>query len=265
MLRERFPDVQLIRNDTNPGFSTACNQGMQASDSRLVLFLNPDTEVRPGALAAMAQSMARDKRLAVLGPQLFYPDGTSQSSRRRFPTFATALLESTPLEQWFPENRWARRYRMADVPDDKDQSVDWLVGACLLIRRDALESIGGFDEEFFMYSEEMDLCRRLRSAGWEVSYTSSAQVIHHEGQSSGQIGPDRDIRFNTSKVRYFRKHHGFSVAELIRVCLLGLFTARLIEEAAKWALGHRRDLRAARVRSYSAVLRSGLRQGRSAQ
>jgi len=259
MVRAEFPQVRLIANERNLGFTRGNNQGLALSRGRYVLFLNPDTEVVGDALATMVHYMDDHPDVGALGPLLRYPDGSVQSSRRRFPTLGTALFESTLLELWWPGNPWARRYRMADWPDDVEQEVDWVVGACLLARREVLDQVGGFDEGFFMYSEEMDLCRRIKAAGWRVVYLPSAQVIHHEGKSSEQVVPARHIHFQTSKVRYFRKYHGSWAAEVLRLFLLITYVYQMVEEGLKWLLGHKRPLRAARVRAYWQVLCSGLR------
>src|SRR5205823_1893009 len=136
--------------------------------------------------------------------------------------------------------------------------VDWLVGACLLVRRAALQQAGGFDERYFMYSEELDLCRRVRAAGWRIVYQPAAEVIHHEGRSTGQDVPARHLRFNRSKVRYFLRWHGRRAAAFLRAWLLALYAWQGALEAAKWLLGHKRPLRAARLRLIAGVLRDGL-------
>src|SRR5204863_850631 len=112
-----------------------------------------DTELASGALAALVATLDREPDVGVAGPRLLNSDGSPQSSRRRFPTLATALLESTPLQPYFPDHPLLRRYYVADQPDDVKQDVDWLTGACLLVRREVIEQVGGFDESFFMYSE----------------------------------------------------------------------------------------------------------------
>ena len=119
-------------------------------------------------------------------------------------------------------------------------------------------ALGGFDEGYFMYSEEVDWCRRMKAAGWQVVYFPAARIIHHEGRSSEQVPAATHIRFNTSKVRYFRKYHGALAGEALRLFLLGNFLFQLGLEAAKWLAGSRRPLRAARVAAYWQVLRSGL-------
>jgi GT2 family glycosyltransferase len=163
------------------------------------------------------------------------------------------------VQEWWPDNRFIRRYTVADRSDDAVQQVDWLVGACLLVRREAFEQVGGLDEGYFMYSEELDWCRRLKEEGWHVVYLPTATVIHHEGKSSEQVVAARHIYFQSSKVRYFRVHHNRLQAGFLRCFLLLTYVYQLVREGLKWTVGHKRPLRAQRVRAYWQVLRSGLR------
>jgi len=259
MVRQRFPTVKLIASDLNLGFTRGNNVGIAGSSGRYMLLLNPDTEVIANALSTMIAYMDSHLDVGALGPKLLFPDGHIQSSRRRFPTLATAFLESTPLQQWFPKNRVLGRYYVADRSDDEEQDVDWVIGACLLIRRQAWEQLGPLDEAFFMYSEELDWCRRLKTAGWRVVYIPSATVVHHEGQSSIQVVPARHIYFQSSKVLYFRKHHGVLAGETLRLFLLASYVYQLCLETLKWLTGHKRRLRRERIAAYLRVLRSGLR------
>ncbi len=231
---------------------------MAKAKGRYSLILNPDTEIEGDALAEMMRYLDEHPRVGGLGPALRYPDGALQSSRRRFPTLATAFCESTLLHQWFPNNRVARRYHLADRPADVAQPVDWLVGAALMIRREAWQQVGPLDEGFFMYFEELDWCRRCRAAGWEIHYLPSAGIIHYEGKSSEQVATARTIRFQRSKIRYYRKYFGAGWSLVIRVFLLGTFAFQLGEETLKWLVGHRRALRRERMSSYWQVLKSGL-------
>jgi len=258
MVQGLFPTVELISSDANLGFAWANNLGATRASGRHLLFLNPDTEVVADALATMVAYMDQHPDVGLLGPKLLFPDGRVQPSRRRFPTLATAFLESTIVQQWFPENRPLSRYYVRDRSDHMEQDVDWVVGACMLIRREAWEQVGPLDERFFMYSEELDWCRRLKSASWRVVYLPSATVVHHEGQSSAQVVPARHIYFQSSKVLYFRKHHGAWVGGALRVFLLGTYVCQLCLEGLKWMLGHKRPLRRERIAAYLRVLRSGL-------
>jgi len=258
MVRAEFPRVRLIANADNRGFPAANNQGLAVAQGRYVLLLNPDTEVVGDALAGMVAYADAHPDVGVVGPQLLNPDGSVQSSRRRFPTLATALLESTWLQPYAPRGV-LERYYVLDRPDDEVQDVDWVKGAALMARAEAVQQVGLMDEDFFMYSEELDWCRRFREAGWRVVYLPSAQIVHYEGKSSEQVVPARHIHFQTSKVHYFRKHHGVIVAEALRLFLLGNYVWQLGLEGAKWLVGHRRSLRAQRVAAYRRVLASGLR------
>jgi GT2 family glycosyltransferase len=264
MVRAEFPAVRLLANRENRGFAGGNNQGMAAGRGRTLLLLNPDTEPAPGALAAMLATLDSAPGIGMVGPRLLNPDGSTQPSRRRFPTLVTALIESTPLQPYFPDHPLLRRYYVADRPATERQDVDWITGACMLVRRAVVQQVGGFDERYFMYSEELDWCRRIREAGWRIVYEPAAAVVHHEGQSSAQDVPARHLRFQRSKVRYFLRWHGRRAAAALRLWLLALYAWQGALEAGKWLLGHKRPLRAARLRMTAEILRNGLRLGRIA-
>jgi N-acetylglucosaminyl-diphospho-decaprenol L-rhamnosyltransferase len=259
MLRQEFPSVRLIACNSNVGFSAGNNLGLAAARGEFVLCQNPDTEIVDDALVSMLDYLSAHPDVGIVGPQLLNQGGKVQSTRYRFPTLADALTDSTILEQWFPRNRLLRRYHCAKAPLDQTQDVDWLTGACFMARRAVVELVGMFDEQFFMYSEELDLMKRIKVAGWRVVYLPSARVFHHKSQSSDQVAPLRHIRFQSSRVRYFRKHHGWLAANLLRVFILLSYFLQLLEESAKWLLGHKRPLRRERVSAYWQVLKSGLR------
>ncbi|RME55665.1 MAG: glycosyltransferase family 2 protein [Caldilineae bacterium] len=270
LLSHRFPWVQGLFLDENLGFTGGNNQGLRALGlldgpvdeeaglPRFVYFLNPDTEPLPGSLWALYRGIAGDPTIGAIGPQLRYGDGSLQSSRRRFPTRLTGFFESTWLERAWPDNPWARRYHVAEWSPQTRQDVDWLVGAALLVRGEALAAVGGFDEGFFMYSEELDLCWRIKAAGWRVVYDPAAVVIHYEGRSSEQVAARRHILFNRSKVRFYRKRFGPLWAELLRRYLLFEYRWQMALERLKWLLGHKRSLRQERIAAYRAVLEDGL-------
>jgi len=259
MLRAEFPRVRVIANSENRGFTRANNQALALAQGRYLFLLNPDTELRPDALPTLFEYAEANPRVGMIGPQLFYGDGSPQSSRRRFPTRATAFLESTLLQPWFPNHRVLTHFYMRDTRDDATLQVDWINGAAMFVRRQVYAQIGGFDEAFFMYSEELDWCRRAKDAGWQIVYLPSAQITHYEGKSSEQAVAQRDIYFHSSKVRYFRKYHGAFFAEILRAFLLATFAFQIARESVKWILGHKRALRAQRIRAYLQVWQSGLK------
>ena len=288
MLRERHPEATVIANAANRGFTAANNQGLRALGLRLdragesppgetarddaeedrseagdpapqqVLLLNPDTEVAPDVVAQLLDCLAAHPRAAMAGPALFYGDGSPQPSRRRFPTVLTALLESTPIGWRWPGLSPTRRYLMADVSDDHEQRVDWITGAAMLLRREALEAAAGLDEGYFMYAEELDLCRRLADLGWETWFCPAARVLHHEGRSSEQVSGLRHRIFQRSRVRYVAVHHGRLSGQVVRLGILAQYGAALVLEGFKGLLGHKRELRRARVAAYRELLRDGL-------
>lgn len=263
MLRAEFPQVTVIANTENCGFTQGNNQGLAVAHGTQLLLLNPDTEVEGVALSTLSDYAKKNPAVGMLGPQLRNSDGSVQSSRRRFPTLPVLFLESTWLQGLAPR-ALLHRYYVEDRPATELQAVDWITGAAMFTRREVITQVGGMDEGFFMYSEELDWCRRINAAGWDIHYLPAAHIIHHEGRSSEQVVAARHIYFQSSKVRYARKYHGTFVAELLRAWLLGQYLWQLALEAAKWLLGNRRPLRAERITAYRRVLRSGLRAPRCA-
>ncbi len=259
MVRQEFPWVRLICNERNVGFGAAHNQAMRAAKGRYLLVLNSDASPLPGALRTLVDFLETHPRVAVAGPKLRYPDGTVQPSRRRFPTLATLFLESTQLQRLSADNGVLHRYYVADRSDDELQEVDWLVGACLCVRASAARDVGLFDERFFMYSEELDWCRRFHAAGWSVAYVPSAEVLHSEGASSRLDLAARDRLFQASKRQYAAKWHGPSAARLLRTYMVAEYLVRAAEEGVKMAFGSRVLERRARLRVIGSGLRHALR------
>ncbi|MCP4425627.1 MAG: glycosyltransferase family 2 protein [Chloroflexi bacterium] len=258
MVREAFPWVKLIACDENVGFPKGNNIGLAEVNGRYILLLNPDAEIRGDALPIMLDYLERHPDVGVVGPQLLNADGSIQSSRRRFPTLATAFFESTWLESIAPK-RILRHYYTLDLPDDETADIDWGMGACLMTRREVVEQIGGLDEAYFMYSEELDWQRRIKDAGWRIVYLPTAQVLHHVGKSSEQAVTARHINFQRAKLRYFRKYHGRAATAVLRLFLLLNYVWQFFVEAGKGLLGHKRPLRRQRMNAYWQVIRSGLR------
>lgn len=208
VVQRDFPQAQLIANPINEGFAKGNNRGLQAARGRLILFLNPDTVVHPGALDTLVDWMEAHPEAGVCGPKLLNPDNTLQTSCRSFPSFGTGLFRSTFLGRMFPNNPWTRSYLMLDFHHDREASVDWLSGAALLARREALDEVGSWDEDFFMYCEDVDLCYRMKEAGWDRVYVPQAVVTHRIGASSDWIQGTTIRRHHMAMLRYYIKHHG---------------------------------------------------------
>jgi GT2 family glycosyltransferase len=204
-IREQFPSVHLIANRENRGFGAANNQAMSICRGDTILLLNSDAFPRPGAVSAMLRTLKDHPQAAVAGPRLLNADGSLQTSCYRFPS---------PLQAWL-ENLWISRLlkshpRIGDYrywAHDSVRDVDWLIGACMLIRREAYEQLGGFDERFFMYAEETDWQKRMRSTGWQILFTPEAQVVHLGGASGKDDRVKISNEFFRSLDTYTIKHH----------------------------------------------------------
>jgi len=258
MVRVEFPWVNLLVSAENVGFPRGNNLGIKQANGRHILLLNPDTVVLADALSQMVHFLDQHIGVGGLGAQLLNPDQTIQSSRRRFPTFLTAIFESTWLQSYAP-SAIMRSYYVQDLPDDETIDVDWVMGACLMVPRRVIDYVGLLDEAYFMYSEELDWCRRIKEAGWRIVYLPQAKIIHHIGKSSEQAVTARHINFQRAKLRYFRKYHGRLIESLLRFFLLFNYVWQMGVEAIKGLLGHKRPLRRQRIHAYWQVIRSGLR------
>ena len=256
MVRERYPWVVLLPQPENVGFPRGNNIGFARANGRYLLALNPDTQLIGDALSKMLAYLEENPTVGLVGPLLRFPDGSIQHSRRRFPNFLTGVFESTWLHA---PGKVLDDYYMRDVPADRVQDVDWVEGAALMVRREVLDKVGGMDEDYFMYSEEMDWCRRIKDAGWRVVYLPTAEVVHHQGKSSEQVVTQKHIMFQRAKLRYFRKHHGVVQSFSIRCVLLANYGWQIVIEGAKALLGSKRTMRLERMRTYWKVLRSGLK------
>lgn len=255
MVQRDFPDVKLLPQTENVGFVGGNNIGLAAATGRYVLLLNPDTEVHPHALSDMVAYMDAHPEFGILGPHTLNTDKTHQSTRRRFPTLFTAMVESTWLQTFAPASLLTHFY-VSDLPDDGTYEVDWVQGSALLARREVYEQLGGLDPRYIMFFEELDWCKRAVLKGWRVVYKGDSYITHHGGQSTEQVNTRKHIHFQHSKLRYFRKFHGRLAALILRVVLIANYGMQVLIEAGKGLMGHKRELRRERVLTYAAVLRS---------
>jgi GT2 family glycosyltransferase len=251
----QFPWVRLLAQSENVGFTRGNNLALAGARGRHLLLLNPDTAVHDDALPALVAHLDAHPEVGIAGPRVLNADGSTQSTRRRFPTALTAFVESTWLQGYAPR-RPLDRFYVADRPDDGVYEVDWVQGCALIARRAVYEQIGGLDEGYVMFSEELDWCRRAKEAGWRVAYVGTARITHYGGGSTTQVETRKHIHFQQSKLRYFRTYHGRGLALALRLFLLLSYGLQIALEGAKAALGHRRALRRARIRTYWAVIRA---------
>lgn len=207
MIAEEFPQVTLVWHPTNLGFGMGNNRAVPATSGRYVLFLNSDTIVTDGALDCLVQFADANPEVGIVGPKLLNRDGSLQYSCRRYPDLGAGFFRNTPLGRLFPKNRFTTDYLMSDWDHATVRDVDWVSGAALLIRREALEVTGGFDDGFYMYCEDVDLCYRAHEAGWRVVYFPDSVIYHIIGRSSDQVPTRMTYEFHRSMYRFYRKHY----------------------------------------------------------
>lgn len=204
MVRERFSRVGLIENAQNVGFALANNQAIRRSQGRYVVLLNSDTEVHPGAFEMMVEFMDEHSRAAGCGPLLLNADGTLQPSCHPMLTPEREFWRLMFLDRIWPKATYAQAQWNRSV----HHQVEVIKGACLLLRRDALDQVGLLDDRYFMYTEEMDLCYRLLEAGWELWWVPQAEIVHYGEASSRQIAEEMYIQLYRSKAQFHRKFGG---------------------------------------------------------
>lgn len=236
--------VTIIRRADNGGFALACNEGMAAGSAPFVLFVNPDAVVSEAALRLLVHALEEAPELGAVAPRIEHPDGGLAFSLRRFPDLLSTCAQALYLHRMFPHAAWATeivrdedRYRRAHLPE-------WVSGACILARRATMEEIGGWDERFFLYCEDTDLCLRLRAAGHPVAFEPDAVVVHEEGASSN---PALTVpMLAEAKLRYAETHETRARAGAYRVALVVWSATRavLTRGGKGERRGHARALRA---------------------
>jgi hypothetical protein len=217
-VRERFPDVRVLAQDFRAGFGANHNTVIRATDGRYVYVLNEDTTSGDWAFERIVAYLDAHPRVAALGPRVVYPDGRQQASAWRFPTPLVSAIGLLTVG----------KLGVTQSHGEDARPVDWVTGAALVLRREALEEVGLFDEEFFLYSEEVDLQFRLHQAGWEVHYLPDATVVHHESQFSAEIPERRINEMWRSRHRYWRKHHSDAGARVAAVATGAQYAVRAV-------------------------------------
>lgn len=226
-VRKSFSQVRLIKNEKNLGFARAANQGIKNSSARYILLLNSDAEVYEGTLERVIDFLDGEEKVGAVGLKIVNPDGSLQHSCRRFPSFITATAHAF-LGLVMPNNPFSQEYKLARWDHRQVEEVDWVSGAAMGLRRQALDEVGLFDERFYMYLEDMDLCERLKGGGWQVKYLPEAVVRHHIGGSSQRRSVRMAIEHQRSIYRFLRKRY----VGTWRVLLLPLIYGGLIVRGA---------------------------------
>jgi GT2 family glycosyltransferase len=234
MVKEEFPQIHLIVSRENTGFARANNIGLRVAACEYVLLLNSDTRILGDALEKLVAFLDNHGEAAVVSARVVYPDMSDQGVARTFPTPLNAFFgRRSILTRLFPNNRYAKKYMVSRSHMLKEPfEVDWVSGACLMVRRSVIEEVGFLDEQFFMYWEDADLCYRIKQKGWKVVCVPDAVVIHYEGKSTQRKRSNGLImEFNKSAYRYYRKHHVksfFEIMNLMAICGLTMRTLVLL-------------------------------------
>ncbi len=222
-LRERYGSrVTIVENGANLGFAAACNRAFAVTDSRYVFLLNPDAELKAGALAAIVSFADEHPRCGIAGSRIYNYDGTIQESCGEFDTWSGAFLRSSAWGEWPLLRNFSNGFALREWGHASVRRVDIAIGAALLIRRKLFDEIGTFDERFFLYHEEVDFARRAAAAGWETWYVPASEAVH-EGMGSARGRYSVETRKQTSRRKYWLKHHGaFWYASLV-AALIGRY------------------------------------------
>jgi len=219
LIARQFPSVKVIANTVNTGFAAANNLALRESKGRYYLLLNPDTLVHPGALDSLVRCMDEHQEAWVAGPMMLNGDGSLQRSGVRFPSTWNILVEALFLDRLFPESRVFGSHRELYEDSHAVRSVDYLQGACLIVRAAAVDKIGPLDERFFMYFEETDWCYRMKQEGGQVLYCPRATVVHFGGGETGHYDERRLVFYHQSLLLFYRKHRGMVDLMLLRATL----------------------------------------------
>ncbi|MFA5335992.1 MAG: glycosyltransferase family 2 protein [Candidatus Omnitrophota bacterium] len=221
MLKSFFPEVKYIANNINVGFGAANNQGIRVCASEYILLLNPDTIVLPGTLLTMIRFMESKVDVGAIGPKILNPDKTIQyECARNAPTPLSEFFVMMTLHKRFPKSRLFGHYLMSYWDHEDEMEVEMLSGACAMMRKQALDRIGMFDEKYFMYAEDTDLFRRIKEGGWKIRYVPSAVIVHYWGKSAAAAPYAMAVEAKKSMERYFKKHCGLFYVILHRIFTL---------------------------------------------
>jgi len=225
----RFPQAQLIANSDNRGFAAASNQGLERAKGQFVALLNPDTVVVDDALGQLLQFMAQRSSAGMVGPSLAYEDGSFQHSAFRFPSLAQAFFDFFPLHPRLLDSSLNGRYARSLYATGRPFRVDHPLGACMLVRSDAVAEVGALDEGFFMYCEEVDWALRMKHAGWEVYCVPQARLIHYGARSTRQFRDEMFVALWRSRFLLFAKHYGAPYNWLVRrIVRLGVWRMAVV-------------------------------------
>ncbi len=218
MVADEFPRAVLVASQTNTGYAAGNNLGFAQANGDFVMILNPDTEIQGSAIRDMVEFLQQQREYGGVSPQLILPDGSVQQSCMRFPNLKVAFLFDSVWDRMLGKSRTIRHYFMEDFDHRSSADVDQPPGSCLMLRREVLDSVQGFDEKLFLFFNDVDLCRRIHDQGWKIRFLADARLLHHHGQSTSQY-PDFVREWNFNRIYYYRKHFGGRGALVVKVAV----------------------------------------------
>ncbi|WP_025847887.1 glycosyltransferase family 2 protein [Paenibacillus ehimensis] len=228
-IRKAFPSVHLICNDVNVGYSKANNQGMRVAKGRYVLLLNSDTVIQQDTLHTMIQFMEQDENIGAAGCKVVLPDGTlDKACRRGFPTPSASFYYAFGFSKLFPDNPRFNQYQLTHLDQDKDYPVDCLVGAFMMVRREAIDQVGMLDEQFFMYGEDIDWCYRIKQGGWNIYYYPYTQITHYKGASSRRKPFKIIYEFHRAMYLFHQKHYRMNYSFFVNCLVYSGITVKFL-------------------------------------
>ena len=235
-LRETFPEIKLIENHKNVGFGKAVNHAAETATGEYLLILNPDTILQENTISTFVNYLKTHSEVGLIGPKIINPDGTLQlTCKRSFPTLSVALPKLLGFSKIFPQTKWAGKYNLTYLDPNKIHSVDAVSGSCIFIRKTLFHEIDGFDEQFFLFGEDLDLCYRMKQKGHEIHYVPSTQILHYKGESVKFAPYDSRSAFYNAMILFYKKHFSKSQNTLFRIGIhFGIQLHKFISLITEW-------------------------------
>ena len=235
-LRETFPEIKLIENHKNVGFGKAVNHAAETATGEYLLILNPDTILQENTISTFVNYLKTHSEVGLIGPKIINPDGTLQlTCKRSFPTLSVALPKLLGFSKIFPQTKWAGKYNLTYLDPNKIHSVDAVSGSCIFIRKTLFHEIDGFDEQFFLFGEDLDLCFRMKQKGHEIHYVPSTQILHYKGESVKFAPYDSRSAFYNAMILFYKKHFSKSQNTLFRLGIhFGIQLHKFISLITEW-------------------------------
>ena len=235
-LRETFPEIKLIENHKNVGFGKAVNHAAETATGEYLLILNPDTILQENTISTFVNYLKTHSEVGLIGPKIINPDGTLQlTCKRSFPTLSVALPKLLGFSKIFPQTKWAGKYNLTYLDPNKIHSVDAVSGSCIFIRKTLFHEIDGFDEQFFLFGEDLDLCFRMKQKGHEIHYVPSTQILHYKGESVKFAPYDSRSAFYNAMILFYKKHFSKSQNTLFRIGIhFGIQLHKFISLITEW-------------------------------